>query len=169
LDRPQRVLLARVAVGRSVFDLWVMTKFERSAGVIVYRVEAGKRLYLLLDYGKHWEYPKGHIENGEDEKAAALRELAEETGISDARLSDEFRRQINYFFRDKHKNLIRKEVVFFVAETETSEVKLSHEHVDYDFLPLEDAKRKLSFKSSRQLLEAADAYLNNGDELSRPR
>src|SRR4051794_37286013 len=121
-----------------------MPKFERSAGVIVYRVEDGKRLYLLLDYGKHWEYPKGHIENGEDEEAAALRELAEETGITDARLAEGFRRPINYFFRDKQKNLIRKEVVFFVAKTESPDVKLSHEHVASEFLTLEDARKRLT-------------------------
>ncbi|HUB27232.1 MAG TPA: hypothetical protein VL992_17540 [Tepidisphaeraceae bacterium] len=37
---------------------------ERSAGFIIFRREgnAGPRLFLLLDYGKHWDYPKGHLD-----------------------------------------------------------------------------------------------------------
>ena len=44
-------------------------KAERSAGVIVFRLRgrAKEAQFLLLDYGKYWEYPKGHVEKGEDE------------------------------------------------------------------------------------------------------
>src|SRR2546423_729346 len=48
---------------------------ERSAGVLVYRIPPRKKdpEFLLLDYGRYWDFPKGHIEKGEDELAAALR------------------------------------------------------------------------------------------------
>src|ERR1043165_6610877 len=113
-----------------VLDRRLMAKDERSAGLIIFREDPdGRRLYLLLDYGKHWDYPKGHIEKGEDEVAAAPRELKEETGIEDAKLIEGFRDPIVYFFRGISKELIRKEVVFLLAETQTKDVKLSHEHV----------------------------------------
>ena len=61
-----------------------MARSERSAGFIVYRLDDdGSRKYLLLDYGRHWDFPKGHLEKGEDDLAAAMRELTEETGIGD--------------------------------------------------------------------------------------
>ena len=59
---------------------------ERSAGLLLFNDTPGlPRRFLLLDYGKHWDYPKGHVEAGEDDVTAAHRELHEETGISGAR------------------------------------------------------------------------------------
>src|SRR5215212_8395082 len=112
---------------------------ERSAGVLVFRIpRRGANLeFLLLDYGRYWDYPKGHVEKGEDDLTAALRELAEETGIKDTEIIDGFRHQMTYFFRDKRKGLIKKTVVFFLAQTQATELKLSHEHVGGEFLPYE--------------------------------
>src|SRR5438552_19075973 len=104
------------------------TQQERSAGVIVFRRADGEKLYLLLDYGKYWDFPKGHIEAGEDEREAALRELGEETGISDIELMDDFRDERVYFFRPPGRGLVRTTVVFFIGEVESDQVKISHEH-----------------------------------------
>jgi 8-oxo-dGTP pyrophosphatase MutT (NUDIX family) len=43
--------------------------------------------YLLLRAYRYWDFPKGEIEAGEPPLAAALRELAEETGLSGARFT----------------------------------------------------------------------------------
>src|SRR5689334_24796212 len=58
------------------------TKF--AAGCVVYRHDAAGALLLLLIHDKYgrWTLPKGHLEDGEDEQAAALREVLEETGLS---------------------------------------------------------------------------------------
>src|SRR5436309_3534465 len=85
--------------------------------------------YLLLDYGRHWDFPKGHVHPGEDDLAAARRELAEETGVTDPRVVPGFQHEIIYFFRDRRKGLIRKAVMFFLAEVPARDIVLSHEHV----------------------------------------
>lgn len=138
---------------------------ERSAGFILYRVEPGdgqaiaRVRYLLLDYGRHWDFPKGHVERGEDDLQAAMRETEEETGITDVRVVPGFAHEVTYFFRHKSKGLVRKTVVFFLARTRSTDVTLSHEHEGYAFEPIEPALKRVTFAGAKQVLRAADAYL----------
>ncbi len=137
-----------------------MTLHERSAGVVLIRRQNGDVRYLLLDYDKHWDYSKGHVEAGESDESAALREVHEETGISDLTLLNGFARQIVYFFRDKKKGLIQKTVVFFLGESNAGNVQLSHEHVGHAWLDFEAALERLTFASAKEVLRAAHAFLN---------
>jgi 8-oxo-dGTP pyrophosphatase MutT (NUDIX family) len=138
------------------------TSQERSAGIIVFREKAdGEKRFLLLDYGKYWDYPKGHIEEGEDERAAAIRELKEETGISDVDLMDDFRHEIVYFFRPPGRGLVRKTVVFFLGEVEAKDVTISHEHVGYEWLKGEEALARVKYPTAKQVMRAALDHLNH--------
>jgi len=131
---------------------------ERSAGAIVfYRAE--KLLFLILHYSKgHWDFPKGHVEKGETDIAAMLRELKEETGIEDAKIVPKFRETINYFFTENGRK-IKKQVVFFLVESGTNNVKLSHEHTDYAWLPYAEAMKKVTFNNARDVLKKAYEFL----------
>ena len=137
-------------------------RLERSAGFIVYVEPDGEhadRLYLLLDYGTHWEYAKGHVEKGEDDLAAALRELEEETGIDDAEPLTGFSHEMEYFFRHAKRGLIKKTVVFFIARARDVHVEVSDEHVGYAWLPLEQARERVTYANARKVLEAAATFL----------
>ncbi len=114
----------------------------------------------MLDYGKHWDFPKGHVEKGEDDITAARREVQEETGISEIRVVPGFQREIIYFFRDRRRQLIRKAVVFFLGEVKTSKVQISDEHVGYAFLPLAEALERVKYATARQLLQLAEHQLH---------
>jgi bis(5'-nucleosidyl)-tetraphosphatase len=135
-----------------------VAKQERSAGFVLFRA-GPPRLYLLLDYGRHWDYPKGHIEDGETPMAAALRELNEETGITDPNVIDGFAQEIAYYFREKKKGLVRKTVTLFLARTDAARVTLSDEHTNYAFEPFERAVKRLTFPSARQVLKKAEEFL----------
>lgn len=148
---------------------------EKSCGVVIYREKDGINLYLLLHYpGGHWDFPKGHVEQGEDERQTASRELVEETGISDFQFVDGFREEVSYEYR-RHsgtaghhhgetagrqgKKMSNKQVVFFLAKTNLEEIKLSHEHHHFKWLPFGPAFNKLTFDNARNLLRKAKNFL----------
>lgn len=131
---------------------------EISSGVILFR-KRPQREYLLLDYGSHWDFPKGHIEAGENPQATAARELQEETSIRDARFIPGFKEGMRYFYRKAGEGML-KVVIYFLAETPTGDVTLSHEHSGYLWLPYEEALERLTFRNARDLLTKADTYLN---------
>ena len=109
--------------------------------------------YLLLHYqAGHWDFVKGNVESGESEKDTVVRELREETGIADATFIENFREKIEYFYR-RQGTTIHKEVVFFLIQTHTQEVKISYEHVGYTWLHYQHALEKLTFKNAKNVLQ----------------
>lgn len=142
---------------------------EHSAGAIVFRKESGQVFYLLLHYEEgHWGYPKGHIEKGETLEDTARREIYEETGISDIQFIDGFRELTRYFFFSEGQRIF-KTVVFFLALTPTKEIKLSFEHIGYEWLPFQEALAQVTFKDEKTLLEKAKLFTIEHDfPLSQP-
>ena len=148
-----------------------MARQERSAGFIIFhRTDLSDRPieFLLLDYGRHWDFPKGHLEKGEDDLSAARRELREETGMAEVKLVDGFVETIVYFFRHPKRGLIRKTVVLFLAEASGRDITLSREHSGFEFLSYSEAIKKLTFPTARKALESAWKRLEAeaGDNLS---
>jgi len=134
-------------------------KQEFSAGVVVYHQTPQHRYYLLLHYGAgHWDFPKGHIEKGENKQQAALRELQEEAGLELA-LQEGFEHSFSYFFKNKAHELILKEVYFFVAACPHKKVTLSFEHTDFAWLPFDKAIDQLTYNNAQELLTAVDGWL----------
>ena len=110
--------------------------------------------------GGHWDFPKGHIDDGETEIQTALRELEEETGIANVDLVDGFRDTITYTFPSGQER-IGKEVVFFLATTKKSKVRLSHEHIDYSWLDFDSAFSRLTYDNARLILRNAIKFYEN--------
>ena len=133
---------------------------EISAGVILFRSRP-RREYLVLNYGSHWDFPKGHIEAGEDPETTARRELQEETSLRDARFIPGFKESMRYFYRKAGEDM-RKVVIYFLAETAIGDVTLSHEHCGYQWLPYEETLKRLTFKNARDLLTRAERFLQSG-------
>jgi bis(5'-nucleosidyl)-tetraphosphatase len=132
---------------------------EKSCGAVIYINNQDKTRYLLLNYtAGHWDFVKGNVEPNESEKQTVTREMMEETGIIDAQFIDGFREPINYFYR-RQGLTINKEVVFFIIESKTEEIKLSFEHIGFTWLTYQQAMAKLTFKNAKDVVQKAHGYL----------
>ncbi len=144
---------------------------EVSAGIIVYRKDKeGPKFLLLYHGGRYWNFAKGKIEVLSDAPGkprvkesslrAALRETAEETGLkpSDLKLKSRFKAYEKYsFFRSKAR--IFKIVIFYLAETRESQIKISDEHEGFGWFLYNDARRLLQHKDSLSILKQANSFI----------
>lgn len=132
---------------------------ERSAGAVVFRSKGGKREYLVLLYPSgHWDFPKGNLERGEAPEQTAAREVREETGLTKIRFINGFKEKITYYYK-RGGSVVRKEVVYFLVEALSSDVKISWEHLGYKWLEYEEAVKRVTYETSRRVLEKAEDYL----------
>ena len=133
---------------------------EKSAGAIIFRKEKDTIKYLLLHYqAGHWDFPKGNIEKKEKPEETARREIFEETGIKDIEFVSGFKETIKYFYKLKGKNIF-KIVTFFLAETKTKKVKISWEHLGFEWLPYPEVLKQLTFNNAKEILKKANQFLH---------
>jgi len=118
-----------------------MSAAPRAAGAVVFRrSERGVRLLVLRAY-KNWDFPKGLVEPGEHQLAAARREVEEETGLAglDYPFGEEFRETAPYAG-----NKIAR---YYIAETDAEEIELPvspelgrPEHHEYRWVSFDEAE-----------------------------
>jgi len=133
---------------------------ETSSGVVLFRKENEKILFLLLHYPSgHWDFVKGKMESGESPHETAIRETKEETGIIDVKFLDHFEEWIQYNFQFNGE-LVQKKVVFFLGETKTKDIKISHEHLNYTWMDYSTAMEKITFDNAKTILSKSYALLS---------
>lgn len=131
---------------------------EKSCGAVIFKRD-GNRKYLLLHYeGGHWDFVKGHVERNESEKDTVRRETKEEVGIADISFIEGYRQPISYYYKRAGKT-VYKEVIFYLLESSTDAVRLSREHVGFDWLPYDKAYDRLTYKNAKETLRKANEFL----------
>ena len=138
-------------------------KEERSAGGVVYRMDGGRALFLLIrDSYKNWGFPKGHLEPDEPPELAALREVQEETGLDDLALRGEID-TIDWYFRFRGR-LIHKVCHFYLMEATSAATSPQREEgiTACRWAPMVDAKECISYANARAVLERAAAMVESG-------
>lgn len=171
-------------MGKDTQNKTVLTR-EFSSGGVVYKKTIGKTLETLWIIRKtapstlypkvYWMLPKGRIDDTKNDlpgpmasgkvradeeslQRAALREVSEETGV-EAKIIKKIE-TTKYSFTDPNRGRILKFVTFYLMEwvrdlpegydEETSEV---------NWLPFEEAYKKLSFTGEKQILKKAKELL----------
>ena len=141
------------------YETHIEALYEKSSGAVIYTTLNGEYLYLLIkqengDIG----FPKGHIEKGETEIEAALREILEETSIK-ANIIGDFREEVSYVMP----NGKNKTAVYFTAEykNQTPKHNDGYENNDYMLLSFEEALKAITFDNVKSILKDANSYLMN--------
>lgn len=107
-----------------------------------------------------WRLPKGWIDEGEKLEETALREVREEGGI-EAKIIKKIE-TIKYFYLHPEKGRILKFVTFFLMEwVKDLPEGFGEETSEIAWLSYEDAYKKLSFSSEKQILRKAKEMLEN--------
>jgi 8-oxo-dGTP pyrophosphatase MutT (NUDIX family) len=104
-----------------------------------------------------WSLPKGHVEAGETTEAAAIREVAEETGITGRVLAP--LGTIDFWFVAEGRR-IHKTVHHFLLMAQSGE--LSDEDVEVEqveWVPLTQLADRLAYDDERRLVRAVPALL----------
>lgn len=136
------------------FRTRIIPLYHRSCGSILYRKERDRVLYLLLfQRGSHtWSFPKGHMEPGESEEVAALREIKEEVGLS-VRLIPGFRKEATYPVGSGQKT-----VVLFLSKAPQKPIHRSSEAIASRWVTASEAARLLH-PSYLSAIEAAETFI----------
>ncbi|PSO46539.1 MAG: hypothetical protein BRC24_01445, partial [Parcubacteria group bacterium SW_4_46_8] len=97
---------------------------EKLGGAVVYAEtdDGDIQLALVHDVFGHWTLPKGHIDN-DDMQAGIKDKVAEETGLQKIDLEKNLGEN-EYVAADPDKGKIRKQVKYFLAETEYQDLML---------------------------------------------
>jgi 8-oxo-dGTP pyrophosphatase MutT (NUDIX family) len=131
------------------------------AGAVVYRDRPDGIAILLVRASRdptRWVLPKGHIEDGETDEEAALREVREEAGV-DSRIQA----KLGQYSFPKQRGSVR--VVMFLAQF-ASPVERS-ESREVQWMDLEQARRALSFEDARLVLDRARELIRLGHVTDR--
>ncbi len=109
----------------------------RSCGFLIFRRQP-EHSVLLMKHVDRWDIPKGHVDPGETDEETALRELIEETGISesDIRIDSDFLFQHRYEVNLKRygDKPVMKTLIVYLAELVREVEILVTEHESHEWL-----------------------------------
>jgi N utilization substance protein B len=130
---------------------------EKKAGAIVYSRHEGNIYFAFVhDVFGYWTLSKGGIEEGEDEVQGAIREIKEEMNL-DITIKELLGRN-EYIANHPEKGKIRKQVVFFLGESDYAEITLEKGTGGLDdarWFPLEEIANLKIYENMVPLLTKA--------------
>lgn len=136
-------------------------KEEKSCGCIV--LNNANQVLLIHHNAGHWDFPKGHVEEGETEIQTAIREVKEETGI-DVQVNEKYRYTTKY----SPKEDVIKEVVFFLATNINDNKKAQLEEVsEVKWFKFEDALKTITYDTSVNILKKLQEDLKEDKKCSK--
>ena len=141
------------------------TKVEKSAGGIVLReIDGVTHALVIRDPYRNWGLPKGHLEDSETAAAAALREVAEETILTDLRLGRELV-TIDWYFRAQGVQIHKFTTFYLMYSDQGDPIPEKAEGIsDCLWVPLVEADKKITYDNAGEVMKVAQRVVLNGGE-----
>jgi len=136
---------------------------ERAAGAIAYR-ERPLLLLMIKDAYGQWTFPKGLLEKGESPAEAALRELAEETGVCGEHVQE--LGSSAYSYQGEDGSTVRKQAIFYLVRATRTELRVQLEEITAaEWVEPAEAKARLGYANLHPVLAAAIQSLGSSRTL----
>ena len=127
---------------------------EYTAGDVVYRrIEDKVEILMIQDRLGRWTIPKGHVEEGESLEQTALREVAEETGLTEFRLGEKLDK-LHFFYRKEGKLIFMTTHVYLmeaIGDTDAVVAEDSEGIIDAKWFDSDKALGLIEYKDTERL------------------
>jgi ADP-ribose pyrophosphatase YjhB (NUDIX family) len=125
-----------------------------SGGIIFRRDKKSNQLEILLiqDAKSRWTIPKGHVEEGEQPKETAEREIREETGLQEMKVMN-WLGKVNFRYRRTHTLVLMTMHIYLVQGVgDTDKLEPEDWLTDIKWLPATEAIDKIAYDDIGKLI-----------------
>lgn len=128
-----------------------------AGGVVFRRVDDHVEILMIQDRLGRWTIPKGHVEEGETLEQTALREVAEETGLTEFKLGEKLDK-LHFFYRKEGKLIFMTTHVYLMEALGNTDAVVAEDSegiIDAKWFDSTEALGLIEYKDTEKLFRLA--------------
>lgn len=137
---------------------------ETTAGGVTYRFNRSSdalEFLMVQDARDRWTIPKGHVDEGENTRQTALREITEETGLRDIYIKSWLGKNSFRYRRQNSLILMVTHIYLVEARGDTDNLVPEDWMNGINWFKAEEAIKKIAYENVRILMELAVKRIEN--------